>query len=59
MRQGEWAVFVIDGDVLRPTTVKIGQRNDQVAILEGLSPGDRVVAYPGESLTDGARVRPR
>jgi len=57
---GEWAVFIVDGEVIRRRTVKIGQRNDQMdEVLEGLSPGDRVVAYPGESLTDGARVRPR
>jgi len=57
---GEWAVFVVDGEVLHRRTVKIGQRNDQVAeVLEGLTPGDRVVAYPGESLSDGAKVKLR
>ena len=57
---GEWAVFAVDGEVLHRRAVKIGQRNDQVAeVLEGLAPGDRVVAYPGESLRDGARVRVR
>ena len=40
--------------------MKVGQRNEQAAqILEGLSPGERVVAYPGESLSDGAKVRVR
>lgn len=59
-RQGEWSVFVIDGDVLQQRTVKVGQRNEQAAqILEGLSPGERVVAYPGESLSDGTKVRVR
>lgn len=59
-RQGEWAVFVIEGNVLQRRTVKVGQRNEQTAqILEGLTAGQRVVAYPGESLTDGAKVRPR
>jgi HlyD family secretion protein len=57
---GEWAVFVLDGDRIRRRIVKIGQRNEQSAeVLEGLTAGDRVVAYPGESLTDGAKVRPR
>ncbi len=57
---GDWAVFTVEGDLLRRKTVKIGQRNDRLAeVQEGLSPGDRVVAYPGESLTDGARVRVR
>jgi len=57
---GEWAVFIVDGEVIHRRTVKIGQRNDQMAeVLEGVAPGDRVVAYPGESLADGARVKPR
>jgi len=57
---GEWAVFIVNGEVIHRRTVKIGQRNDQMAeVLEGLAPGDRVVAYPGESLADGARVKPR
>ena len=58
-RLGEaWSVFVIEGDVVRRRTVTIGDRNEQAAeVLEGLTPGERVVAYPGESLTDGARVR--
>ncbi|HXT70937.1 MAG TPA: efflux RND transporter periplasmic adaptor subunit [Vicinamibacterales bacterium] len=57
---GDWAVFTVESDVLRRKTLKIGQRNDQLAeVLEGLAPGERVVAYPGESLMDGARVRLR
>ena len=57
---GNWAVFVVDGDTLRRRIVGIGQRNDQVAeVLEGLAAGDRVVAYPGESLADGAKVKQR
>ena len=55
---GEWSVFLVEGDVVRQRAVKIGQRNEQVAeVLEGLAPGDRVVAYPGESLADGVKVR--
>ena len=55
---GEWSVFVLEGDVLRRRTVRIGQRNEQAAeVLEGLREGDLVVAYPGESLADGTRVR--
>jgi HlyD family secretion protein len=57
---GDWAVFVVDGDVVRRRPVKIGQRNEQAAeVLEGLTAGERVVAYPGESLGDGAKVRVR
>jgi len=56
--EGEWSVFVVEGDLLRRRTVRIGQRNEQAAeVLDGLKDGDRVVAYPGESLVDGTRVR--
>ena len=54
----QWAVFVIDGDVARRRTIRIGERNEQAAeVLEGLAAGDRVVAYPGESLAEGVTVR--
>jgi HlyD family secretion protein len=57
---GDWSVFVVEGDVVRRRTVKIGERNQQLAeVLEGLQPGDKVVAYPGESLTDGTRISQR
>jgi HlyD family secretion protein len=54
----QWAVFVIEGDVVRRRTIRIGERNEQAAeVLEGLAAGDRVVAYPGESLAEGVTVR--
>jgi HlyD family secretion protein len=57
---GDWSVFVVEGDVVRRRTVKIGERNEQLAeVLEGLQPGDKVVAYPGESLTDGTNISQR
>jgi len=57
---GAWAVFVVDGDVARRRVVKIGERNEQMAeVLEGLSAGDKVVAYPGETLADGSLIGQR
>jgi HlyD family secretion protein len=57
---GEWAVFVVEGDAVRRRIAKVGRRNDQSAeVLEGLAAGERVVVYPGESLTDGAKVTVR
>ena len=59
-REGEWSVFLIEGDVIRLRTVKVGQRTEQAAqVMDGLSAGDRVVAYPGESLADGTKIRIR
>jgi HlyD family secretion protein len=58
-RNGEdWAVYTVDEltrAVLR--TVKIGQRNAREAqILAGLHEGDRVIAYPGDQITEGVEV---
>jgi HlyD family secretion protein len=57
---GEWSAFVAQGDVVQKRTVKIGERNEQGAeVLEGLSVGDKVVAYPGETLKEGTRIQQR
>ncbi len=58
VRDGDgWSVFAIrDGRAVR-TPVRIGRRNDLDAQVEsGLDEGATVVAFPGSSLTDGARV---
>ena len=56
----DWAVFVVDGGTARLRTVKVGQRNDTEAeVIGGLEAGVRVVAYPSDQITDGARVEPR
>jgi HlyD family secretion protein len=60
-RQGEkWAVFVVEGGRARLRMVEVGQRSGFAAqILSGLTPGERVVVHPSDTLRDGARVRPR
>jgi HlyD family secretion protein len=58
--EGAWSVFVVGGDTVHRREVKVGERNEQMAeVLKGLSPGDTVVAYPGETLVDGAKVGQR
>lgn len=60
-RQGsDWAVYrVVDGRA-RLTTVTTDHMNDAAAeITQGLAEGDRVILHPGESVTDGASVKPR
>jgi HlyD family secretion protein len=60
-RQGEaWSVYrVVDGKA-RLTTVTADHMNDAAAeITQGLAEGDRVILHPGESVTDGASVKPR
>jgi len=58
--EGEWSAFVVQGDVVHKRLVKIGERNEQFAeVLEGLSAGDKVVTYPGETLKQGSRIAQR
>lgn len=52
-----WAVFAVDGGVARLRQVGVGQRNDTIAqIVSGLEPGARVIVYPPDNVSDGARV---
>lgn len=59
VREGEgWAVFCIERGRarLRPVRVDVGDEHFRL-VLEGLAAGDRVIMFPGASLTDGDRVR--
>lgn len=57
-RQGDaWAAYVVRDGRAAARTLKLGQRTGQEAqVLEGLDVGERVIAHPGDTLTDGARV---
>lgn len=57
---GGWAVFVVEGGRAVKRAVTVSRRNGAEAMTEaGLKPGDRVVVYPSDTLTDGARVMVR
>ncbi len=60
-RQGDaWAVYVIDGELARLTTVTVDHRTSRLAeVLQGLSPGDEVIVHPPDTLTDGTQVKKR
>jgi HlyD family secretion protein len=60
-QDGRWAVFVVGDDSrIRRREVEIGDQNERITeVIKGLNEGDRVVVYPGESLTDGAEVAAR
>lgn len=59
-REDRTGVFVVEGGLARFRPVRVGVKTSKEAqILEGLSPGDRIVASPGDTLHDGARVRTR
>ena len=56
-RGDDWAVFAVEGGraALRP--IEVGERNAQEAqVLSGLAPGEQVVVYPSDSLSDGSKV---
>lgn len=60
-RQGEgWAVFRVEAGRAVPVPVEIGRRTAlEAQVLDGLAPGEQVILYPGERITEGQRVTPR
>ena len=59
-RDGKWTVFVVSEGRLAARGVEVGLRGAREAeIAAGLSESDEVVLYPGNELTDGARVAAR
>jgi HlyD family secretion protein len=56
----DWAVFRVEDGTARLVTVRIGHDNGtQAEVLDGLSPGDRIILYPSAGLADGAKVARR
>jgi HlyD family secretion protein len=60
-REGErWSVLVAEGGKAHLRGVDLGKRNDEeAAVLGGLSAGEKVVAHPGDKVTDGTRIAGR
>jgi HlyD family secretion protein len=60
-RDGDrWAVFAVDHGRASRRRLEVGHRNaDEAEVLSGLAAGDQVIAYPIDTLTDGAKVVPR
>ena len=55
----EWSVFVESDGRAELRNVEIGRRNSLDAeVLGGLEAGERVVLYPGERVSAGARIAP-
>jgi HlyD family secretion protein len=53
----DWHVFTVEQGRARERAVKVGQRNqDEAQILSGLAVGAAVIRYPGNQITDGARI---
>lgn len=59
-REGEWAVFVVNGGNAEVRTIRIDHRNElEAEVLEGLQPGDRAVLHPPDTLEAGSGVEVR
>jgi HlyD family secretion protein len=60
-REGtDWAVYVIANGRVRRTVVALGKQTGREAeVVSGITEGTRVVLYPGDTLTDGARIEER
>lgn len=57
-RTGQAALFVVDGDVARRRTVKLGPRyGDRIAIEEGVAAGEPVVVRGQHLLRNGSPIR--
>ncbi|MHA7873618.1 MAG: efflux RND transporter periplasmic adaptor subunit, partial [Hyphococcus sp.] len=60
-RQGDtWSVFRAVNGRARLTEVDVGRNNGvEAEIVNGLEEGDRIVLYPGNRITDSARIKQR
>ena len=61
LRHGDgWAVYIIDEGRARLRPIQLGHRGrTDVEVTGGLADSTTVVLYPGDRVTDGARVEPR
>ncbi|MBI5382762.1 MAG: HlyD family efflux transporter periplasmic adaptor subunit [Opitutae bacterium] len=58
-RGGAWQTYVVSGGAARLRAVQVGHTNGLATeILGGVQVGEQVILYPGDKVTDGARVRP-
>ncbi|QHE76875.1 efflux RND transporter periplasmic adaptor subunit [Hydrogenophaga sp. PBL-H3] len=61
VREGTaWRVFVVEGQRAVARTITLRERNADVAwVGEGVREGERVLLYPGSTITDGQAVKVR
>ena len=53
-----WAVFLKDADRAKLREIKIGEKNNNEAVvLDGLNEGDTVILFPGDKIREGTRVK--
>lgn len=61
LRHGDdWAVFVVEDERAVRRVVSVGQRNAlEAEVTGGLNEGERIIAYPSDSIANGVRVSAR
>jgi HlyD family secretion protein len=56
-RDGDWAVFVVEGGVVEERAVRLGRRGARMTqVLSGLAPGETIVTHPSEAVAEGVQV---
>ncbi len=54
----QWAVYTVEGGRAHRQLLTLGRRNSNDAVVErGLAPGQAVILYPSDQLSDGVRVK--
>ena len=58
--EGDWAVYVVDGERASRRIVRLGERNNlEAEVTDGLAGGERIIVFPSDAVTDGAQVTSR
>lgn len=53
----DWAVYAVENDRAVRRIIQIGQRNGlEAEVISGLNEGERIIAYPSDSVAEGVKV---
>jgi HlyD family secretion protein len=56
----DWAVFVVENSKAALRRVEVGENNGlRAQVLDGLSPGERVILHPSDQVADGVTIETR
>jgi HlyD family secretion protein len=59
-RDGDWALFAVEGDRAVVRRVEVGEQNGlEAEIRSGLHEGEQVITFPSDDVVDGVAVTPR
>ncbi len=56
----DWACYVVEGETVRLRILALGARDNGFAVVtSGLTPGERVVLHPSDTIVDGSLITDR